>query len=92
MVAGNLDDQPTASAANDSTEKSSTGEKVQSSNKKLQIGLNLCRILASFVICVSDFACLPKTDGSVGCEHGATLASQDQLEEPAFKKQRTEGY
>lgn len=44
-----------------------------------------------FVVCVSDFACVPTTDGSVGGEQGATQASEDQLEEPAVKKQRTEG-
>lgn len=54
MAAGSSDDQPAASAANDSTEKSST-------------------------------------DGSVGGEQGATQASEDQLKEPAVKKQRTEG-
>lgn len=43
------------------------------------------------VVCVSDFACVPTTDGSVGGEQGATQAFEDQLEEPAVKKQRTEG-
>lgn len=45
-------------------------------------------ILAVFV---SDFVCVPTTDGSVGGEQGAAQASEDQLEEPAVKKQRTEG-
>lgn len=44
-----------------------------------------------FVVSVSDFACVPTTDGSVVGEQGAAQASEDQLEEPAVKKQRTEG-
>lgn len=43
-----------------------------------------------FVVCVSDFARVPTADGSMGGEQGATQASEDQLEEPAVKKQRTE--
>lgn len=56
-----------------------------------KVGSYRCQILVIFVVCVSDFASVPTTDGSVGGEQGATQASEDQLEEPAVKKQRTEG-
>lgn len=90
MAAENLDDPPAASAANDFTQKSSTGKKVQY-GPNWKIALNWCQILGISVPCVSDFAFVPTTDDLVGEEHGATKASEEQLEEPAVKKQRTEG-
>lgn len=43
------------------------------------------------VVFVFNFAFMPTTDGSVGGEDGPVQPSEDQLEEPAVKKQRTEG-
>lgn len=43
------------------------------------------------VVFVFNFVFMPTTDGSMGGEDGPTQLSEDQLEEPAVKKQRTEG-
>lgn len=55
------------------------------------LGTRLALTVVIYVVFVFNFVFMPTTDGSMGGEDGPTQLSEDQLEEPAVKKQRTEG-